>query len=72
MERSPYFSESESNRLRIENAKNEAYSKVCPDMNRKERRTAKGKMLHAQGIAAALKAENELLRNELRKNGYED
>ena len=49
-----------------------AFKDVVPQMNREERRTAKGKMLVAKGEAAALKAENEYLRAELKRLGYEE
>jgi hypothetical protein len=41
----------------------EAY--VSPWMNRAERRTSKGRMLVAQGEAAAMKAELEILRRQV-------
>ena len=38
---------------------------VTPGMNRAARRTAKGRMLVAQGEAAALRAELEVLRRQI-------
>lgn len=57
---------------KINQARDEAYSEVCPPMNRKERRTAKGRMLVAMGEAAALRAENEFIRSKLFQLGYVD
>lgn len=42
-----------------------AYESICPNLNRKERRTAYGKMLVAQAEAASLQAEVDFLREEL-------
>jgi len=50
---------------KIEDLRREAYYSVCPPMNREERRTARGKLLVAQGEAAALRAENEYLKQQL-------
>ena len=54
----------------IEDLRHNAYYSVCPPMNRKERRTARGQLLVAQGEAAALLAENEYLKEKLK--GLED
>lgn len=45
-------------------AREQAYSGVA-HLNRKERRTAHGRMLMAQAEAAALRAENEILKRQL-------
>lgn len=49
----------------IDRARRRAYDDVCPPMSRAERRTAKGRMLIAQAELAAMKAENDFLREEL-------
>ena len=49
----------------LEHEKRQAYADVCPPMNRAQRRTARGRMMVAQGEAAALRAEVEFLRQEL-------
>ena len=56
----------------IERERRQAYADVCPQMNRAERRTARGRMLVAQGEAAALRAEVDFLRQELEQaKGHE-
>ena len=52
----------------LRSARQEAYSAICPPMNRAERRTAKGRMLVAMAEAAALRAEVEFLRREMTPN----
>ena len=42
--------------------RNMAYDKICPRLNRAERRTAHGRMLVAQAELAAMQAELEYLR----------
>ncbi len=54
---------------RLDHAISQAYSSVCPVMSRAERRTARGRMLVAQAEAAALRAEVEFLREELKEKG---
>ena len=54
--------EAEMHASNIEDARARAYSAVCPNLNRAERRTAHGRMLVAQAEAAAMKAELEYLR----------
>jgi hypothetical protein len=49
----------------IESARQMAYNDICPPMSRAERRTAKGRMLIAQAETAALRAENDYLREQL-------
>ena len=51
-----------------EEAGRRAYYDVCPPMNRAERRTARGKLLHAQGEAARLKAELEFWKEQAMKD----
>lgn len=57
---------------RREDARQSAYREVCPQMNRAERRTAKGRMLIAQAEAAAMRAEIEFLRIEIKNNRLTD
>jgi hypothetical protein len=57
--------EEEMREARLNCKREEAYDAICPPMNRAERRTARGRMLVAQGEAAALRAEVEFLRQEL-------
>jgi hypothetical protein len=45
-------------------AREQAYAGVA-HLNRKERRTAHGRLLVAQAEAAALRAENEILKRQL-------
>lgn len=45
-------------------AREQAYAGVA-HLNRKERRTAHGRMLVAQAEAAALRAENEILKRQV-------
>ena len=52
---------------KLESKRLQAYSSVCPPMNRVERRTARGRMLVAQGESAALRAEVEFLQEELER-----
>lgn len=63
--RSTPYSEEMMREMALQSARDFAYSQVCPPMNRQERRTARGRMLVAQGEAAALRAENEFLKREL-------
>ena len=49
----------------LQSARWNAYTAICPPMNRADRRTARGRMLVAQAEAAALKAEVEFLREAL-------
>ena len=49
----------------LQHVRQEAYTAICPPMNRADRRTARGRMLVAQAEAAALKAEVEFLREAL-------
>ncbi len=64
---SPFKESPEFMRQReIEEARCRAYDAyVTPGMNRAARRTAKGRMLVAQGEAAALKAELEVVRRQI-------
>lgn len=57
--------ESARREINLSAAKQYAYDRACPSMSRAERRTARGRMLVAQGEAAALRAENEFLKSEL-------
>lgn len=50
----------------LNEAMDTAYSEVCPPMNRAERRSARGKLMVAQGQIAALKAKLAFLEAELR------
>lgn len=60
------LSEAELHAEQISMLREQAYNDVCyPMMNRKERRTAKGRMLVAQAEAAALQAEVDYLRQVL-------
>ena len=61
-------SEDRRRELQLEHERRQAYAAACPPMNRAERRTARGRMLVAQGEAAALRAEVEFLRNELERH----
>jgi hypothetical protein len=63
----PYRERTESEMLQdgIQRARQSAYDAVCPPMSRAERRSAKGRMLIAQAELAAMKAENDFLREEL-------
>lgn len=61
--RRPQPTEAEMHAANIEDARARAYSAVCPNLNRAERRTAHGRMLVAQAQAAAMKAELEYLRS---------
>lgn len=54
--------EEEMHRANIDDARRRAWTSVCPNLNRAERRTAYGRMLLAQAEAAAMKAELEYLR----------
>lgn len=56
------LSEAEMRRMEIEDVRERAYSAICPNLNRAERRTAHGRMLVAQAEAAAMRAELEYLR----------
>lgn len=67
--RRPQLTEAEMHASNIEDARARAYSAVCPNFNRAERRTAYGRMLVAQAEAAAMKAELEYLRS---LHGVED
>lgn len=49
---------------RLQSAMDAAYSRVCPQMNRAERRTAKGKLLVALGKIAMLEAKLKFLEEE--------
>ncbi len=49
---------------RLQQRMDEAYSSICPPMNRAERRTARGKLLVAQGKIAALEAKIKFLEEE--------
>lgn len=49
----------------LDRRREHAYQSVCSNMNRADRRSAKGKMLLAQAEAAALRAEVEFLKEEL-------
>ena len=60
--------EEELREQQLEYAKSKAYAEICPPMSRADRRTAKGRMLVAQAEAAALRAELEFLRRELKPN----
>ena len=57
--------EEETREAQLNYKRTEAYDAICPPMNRAERRTARGRMLLAQAVAAALRAEVEFLRREL-------
>jgi hypothetical protein len=59
------YSEMEIQEINLRSEKQAAYDAVCPAMSRADRRTAKGRMLVAQGEAAALRAENAFLKSEL-------
>lgn len=43
----------------------DAYQSIVGTMNRAERRTARGRQLVAQGLAAALQAENDILKDRI-------
>lgn len=58
-------SESEMRQAARDYAYRTAYDAICPNLNRAQRRSAKGRMLVAQAEAAALRAENEVLRKQL-------
>lgn len=62
--------DSELLRIRIDIARSDAFRSIVPvSISRRERRSAIGKMLLAQGELAANKAELEILRRE---NSIED
>ncbi len=50
---------------RLQDRKETAYGWEVPEMNRKERRTARGRVLVAEAEARSLQAENEFLKEEL-------
>jgi hypothetical protein len=45
----------------------DAYQSIVGTMNRAERRTARGRQLVAQGLAAALQAENDILKDRIKE-----
>ena len=45
-----------------------AYTEIAGGLNRKERRTAKGRLTEARALIAALQAQNEVLTREMEKN----
>ena len=49
-----------------------AYNNICGNLNRAERRTTKGRLLVIQAEYAALKAENDFLREELAQYRNDD
>lgn len=57
-------SESATHEARMQEARYTAYEPIA-HLNRKDRRTARGKQLVAEAETRALKAENDLLRERL-------
>lgn len=62
------LSDKELRQMAREYAYRNAYEEVCPPLNRAQRRSAKGRMLVAQAEAAGLRAENEVLRQQLERD----
>ena len=55
---------------RADDVYRDAYYEIVGNLNRAERRTAKGKLIVAEAEIAALKAQNEFLRQAL-EEGHE-
>ena len=63
----PEPTDAELLREQIDRNKTYAYQSIVGTMNRAERRTARGRQLVAQGLAAALQVENDILKDRIQE-----